>query len=166
MNSIVFQEMREARSLAYSAAAVLSSPNYKDDDYAFFTYIATQNDKLDNALDGFEEIIEDMPQSQTAFNLAKEGLDSRLRTERIIKDNVAWSYIDAQDLGETTDDRKVLYEALPTLTLDDIVKFQQEYVKGRTYNIAILGRVEDLDLDSLGKRGRVVLLTQEDIFGY
>lgn len=166
MNSIVFQEMREARSLAYSAAAVMSQPSYKDDNYSFFTYIATQNDKLDDALDGFEEIIEKMPQSQNAFNLAKEGLDSRLRTERIIKDGVAWAYIDAQDLGETTDDRKDLYEALPTLTLDDVVKFQQDYVKGRTYNIAILGRVEDLDLDALAKRGRVVLLTQDDIFSY
>ncbi len=166
MNSIVFQEMREARSLAYSAAAVMSSPSYKDNTYSYFTYIATQNDKLDNALDGFDEIIENMPRSENAFNLAKEGLDSRLRTERIIKDDVAWTYIRAQDLGETTDDRKDLFEALPGLTLDDVVDFQQKYVKGRTYNIAILGRVEDLDLDSLGKRGRVVQLTQEDIFGY
>lgn len=166
MNSIVFQEMREARSLAYSAAAWMSSPSYKDDDYTYFTYIATQNDKLDNALDGFDEIIENMPESQNAFNLAKEGLDSRLRTERIIKDDVAWAYIDAQDLGETTDDRKELFEALPTLTLKDVSDFQKEYVKGRTYNIAILGRAADLDLDSLAKRGKVVLLTTEDIFGY
>ncbi len=166
MNSIVFQEMREARALAYSAAAVMVEPDYKDADYSYFTYIATQNDKLDDALNGFDEIIENMPQSDNAYNLAKSGLESRIRTERIIKDDIAWAFISAQDMGETTDDRKELFEALPSMSLADIVDFQQKNVKGRTYNIGILGRIEDLDIDALSKRGRVVVLTTEDIFGY
>lgn len=45
MNSIVFQEMREARGLAYSANAFMMQPTRLTDDYAFTTFIATQNDK-------------------------------------------------------------------------------------------------------------------------
>ncbi len=166
MNSIVFQEMREARSLAYSAWASLNSPGYKADPYSFGAMIATQNDKMEDALKGFEEIIEQMPVSQQAFDLAKQGLDSRLRTERIIKDDIAWQWLDNKDMGIKGDTRKSLFEALPGMTLDEVVNFQQQNVKGRTYNICILGDPNDIDLDALRARGKVVMLTTDDIFPY
>ncbi len=166
MNAIVFQEMRESRSLAYSAGAGYYPPSYTYRPYYYTSMIATQNDKMADAIDAFNEIINDMPESQRAFDLAKEGLDARLRTDRIIKDNIAWSYINAQDLGDDHDTRREVFEALPSLTLEDIVKFQKENVKGRTYYYCILGDIEDLDMDALSKLGKVVILTPEQIFGY
>lgn len=166
MNAIVFQEMRESRSLAYSAGARYSAPSYTYRPYIYTTQIATQNDKMNDAISAFNEIINDMPESQRAFDLAKEGLEARLRTDRIIKDGIAWAYVNAQDLGDDHDTRRDTFEALPSMTLEDIVKFQQQNVKGRTYYYCILGDVEDLDMDALKKLGKVVVLTQEDIFGY
>ncbi len=166
MNAIVFQEMRESRSLAYSAGAGYYPPSYARLPYYYTSMIATQNDKMADAIDAFNEIINDMPESQRAFDLAKEGLDARLRTDRIIKDDIAWSYIHAQDLGDDHDTRREVFEALPSLTLEDIVKFQQENVKGCTYYYCILGDIEDLDMDALSKLGKVVVLTPEQIFGY
>ena len=166
MNAIVFQEMRESRSLAYSANAYYSFPLYLDLPYYYTATIATQNDKMGDAITAFNEIINDMPESQEAFNLAKESLDARLRTERIIKDDIAWAYINAQDMGENHDTRREVFETLPTLTLDDIVKFQKDNVKGRTYYYCVLGDIEDLDMDVLKKLGKVVVLTPEQIFGY
>lgn len=166
MNAIVFQEMRESRSLAYSANAGYYSPSYLDLPYYYTSMIATQNDKMDDAVTAFNEIINDMPESQRAFELAKEGLEARLRTDRIIKDNIAWAYINAQDMGDDHDTRREVFETLPSMTLEDIVTFQKENVKGRTYYYCILGDVEDLDMDALKKLGKVVVLTTEDIFGY
>ena len=166
MNAIVFQEMRESRSLAYSANAYYSFPSYLDLPYYYTATIATQNDKMGDAITAFNEIINDMPESQEAFNLAKESLDARLRTERIIKDDIAWAYINAQDMGENHDTRREVFETLPTLTLDDIVKFQKDNVNGRTYYYCVLGDIEDLDMDVLKKLGKVVVLTPEQIFGY
>ena len=166
MNAIVFQEMRESRSLAYSANAGYYSPSYLDTPYFYTSMIATQNDKMDDAITAFNEIINDMPESQRAFDLAKEGLEARLRTDRIIKDNIAWAYINAQDMGDDHDTRREVFEALPAMTIDDIVKFQKENVKGRTYYYCILGDIEDLDMDALKKLGKVVVLTTEQIFGY
>lgn len=166
MNAIVFQELRESRSLAYSASARYGAPSYSYRPYTYSTQIATQNDKMADAITAFDEIINDMPESQRAFELAKEGLDARLRTDRIIKDGIAWAYINAQDLGDDHDTRRDVFEALPSLTLEDIVNFQKENVKGRTYYYCILGDIEDLDMDYLKKLGKVVVLTQEDIFGY
>ncbi len=166
MNAIVFQEMRESRSLAYSAWAGYSLPGYSYRPYTYSAFIATQNDKMNDAVAAFNEIINRMPQSQSAFDLAKKGLDARIRTERIIKDDIAWNYIDALNMGDDHDTRRDTFEALPSLTLDDVVKFQQQNVAGRQYYYCILGDTDDIDLDALSKLGRVVMLTPEQIFGY
>lgn len=166
MNSIVFQEMRERRSLAYSAWATMAVPSNLEKPYIYMASIATQNDKMADAVEAFDEIIENMPVSQNAFDLAKQGLDARLRSERIIKDNIAWNYLNRKELGEKTDARKEMFEALPSLTLKQVENFQKENVKDRTYYIGILGDPDDIDLDYLRKHGKVVMLTTEDIFGF
>lgn len=51
MNSVVFQEMREARGLAYSASAYIMQPNYADTKYGYIAFIATQNDKMQMAIE-------------------------------------------------------------------------------------------------------------------
>lgn len=166
MNAIVFQEMRESRSLAYSAWANMLAPANLRRPYTYRAQIATQNDKMMDATAAFDEIINEMPVSPAAFDLAKKGIETRIRTERIIKDNIAWNYINARDLGLDKDRRIAVFEALPTITLDDVVKFQQDNVKGRTYYYCVLGDTKDLDLEALSKLGKVVMLTTEDIFGY
>lgn len=165
MNAIVFQEMRESRSLAYSAGASYNAPGYLRNPYTYNAMIATQNDKLIDAVTAFDEIINDMPLSPAAFDLAKKNIESTLRTERIIKDNIAWSYINARDLGLDTDRRIAVYQALPDITLDDVKAFQEQNVKDRTYYYAILGDTADLDMEALSKLGKVVVLTTEEIFG-
>ena len=166
MNSIVFQEMRERRGLAYSAWAGLNAPNYQKYNYEFMSYIATQNDKMMDAINAFSEIINEMPQSEPAFQLAKDALIARLRTDRITKSGILWDYIDAQDLGLTQDPRILFYEMAQKMTLKDVVDFQQKWVKDRTYHYAILGDKNDLNMSELQKLGPVYELTTEDIFGY
>lgn len=166
MNSIVFQEMRETRGLAYSAWASVTQPSYLKYPYMMRTQIATQNDKMNDAIDTFNDIINNMPESEAAFELAKEGLIKRLRTDRIIKSDIIWSYINAQDLGESVDPRIKLYNDVQSMTLKDIADFQKEWVKGRTYTYCILGDKKELDMNKLKTIGPVEELTTEQIFGY
>ncbi len=166
MNSIVFQEMREARGLAYSASASLSRPSRLENPYVYNAFIATQNDKLRDAAEAFDEIINDMPRSEAAFALAKESVISELRTQRIIKSDVLWSWISLQDMGLDYDRRRTIWEAVPSMTLDDVRAFQQKWVAGRPYTYAILGRSADLDADYLRSLGPVKKVTREEIFGY
>ena len=166
MNSIVFQEMREARGLAYSSSARMIQPWRLEDPAYYWTYIATQNDKMIDALNAFDEIINHMPVSEQAFHIAKEALIGRLRTERITREGVLSYYLEQEDLGLTEDTRRQLYEAVQTMTLDDVVAYQQTNVKDRKYITCILGREEDLDMKSLENWGKIVRLSQTDIFGY
>lgn len=166
MGSIVFQEMRESRGLAYGAGAGFYAPPYRKYPFTYSAYISTQTDKLMDAVRAFDEIINDMPQSEAAFALAKSGSIDRLRTERVNKSAVLWDYIENQDMGLNEDLDKVYYDFLQTSTISDVVKFQQEWVKGRTYHFGILGDKKHLDMKSLKQMGEVIELTTEDIFGY
>ena len=166
MNAIVFQEMREARGLAYSSSARLYMPSFKDDSYMYYAFIATQNDKMKTAIEAFDEIINDMPESENAFNIAKEALVSRIRTERISGRGVLSSYINDRELGITEPRSKQIFEVAQTLTLDDVKATQQQWVKDRTYVYGILGDLKDLDTAYLQTLGPVQVLTLEEIFGY
>lgn len=166
MNSIVFQEMREARGLAYSAGAYYIQPSKLNRPYYYRTFIATQNDKMGTALDAFKEIIENMPLSDKAFGIAKESIISRIRTERIIKSEVLWQYIYATDLGETTDTRKIIFDKVQGMQFADVKKFQEEVIKNRKYTYCILGNEKDLDLKKLSEYGPIQRVSKEEIFGY
>ena len=166
MNSIVFQEMREARGLAYSSDAGLWKGTTPQDPYYFYAFIATQNDKVQQAIEAFDEIIEEMPRSEKAFDLAKSGILANMESQRTTKANVLWSYLDYEKFGLKEDANKSIYESVKNLTLDDVVAFQQRMIKGRPYTYCILGDKNDLDMNYLRSLGDVKFLSQEDIFGY
>ena len=166
MNSIVFQELREARGLAYSARANYSIPGDLNHPSLFAYSIGTQNDKLIDALTAFDEIINNIPVSENAFNIAKESLISNLRTARTTRSRVLSAYLNAQERGIDYDINKVIYEKVPSLTLDDVIRFQQEYVKGKPHTIGILGRKSDMDINALKNYGNITEVTTDEIFGY
>ena len=166
MNAIVFQEMREARGLAYSSWAQLAEHFRAKDGYTYTAFIATQNDKMRQAMEAFAEIINNMPQSQNAFDIAKQSVLTSLATERVIKEDVLWHYLAAQNKGVNFDRNALIYDKIKTMTLDDVVSFQQEWIKDRSYTYCILGDKRDLDMKYLRSIGEVTLLSQEEIFGY
>ena len=166
MNSIVFQEMREARGLAYSAWASLVTPYFKDGYYYYMAFIATQNDKMKTAVEAFDDIINNMPESDAAFSIAKESLIARLRTQRVTGAEVLSEYIDCRDLGLKEPTAKAVFETVQYLTLEDVKSTQAKWVKNRTYSYGILGDINDIDVDYLKTLGDVKVVSLTDIFGY
>ncbi len=168
MNSIVFQEMREARGLAYSANARYVVPAKAGEAYSFTSFIATQNDKMMDAVNAFDEIINQMPQSEAAFNIAKENIIANLRTTRIMGSTVMDYYLILKKKGLAEDQNKAMFEKVQQFTLQDVIDFQQQVIKDRKYVIGILGTEKDLDMKALkpAKYGKVERVSLEDIFGY
>ena len=166
MNSICFQEMREARGLAYTAQAWLASPSFAGDSYSYTAFIATQNDKMQTAIEAFDEIINQMPESEAAFQIAKDAIISRLRTDRTTGADVLNSYILLRRLGLSEDRDRQIFEKVQTMTLDDVKATQQQWVKDRPYTYGILGDIKNLDLNFLKTLGPIRTVSQEEIFGY
>jgi len=166
MNTIVFQELREARGLAYNAYAAYIQPNYKENPEYFFTHIITQNDKMMDCVHQFHEILDTMPQSEGSFQIAKEALTKRLASQRTTKFGLINAWLTAQQRGIDYDLNERIYNALPNMTLEDVVKFEQEQVAQKPYRYVILGNEKELDLTALQQFGTIKRLSTEEIFGY
>ena len=74
LSSIVFQEIREARALAYSAQASFTVPYRTDESHFVYGYVGTQADKLKIATDAMLDLMNDMPKAEKQFNLARESI--------------------------------------------------------------------------------------------
>ena len=166
MNTVVFQEMREKRSLCYGAGARYNMPAYKDQRCTFVTSIQSQNDKLKECIDVFDDIVNNIPASQTSFDVAKKGVLTQLSTERVKRTEFFDIYFDAKDLGIDYDKRQKTYEQLQDITLQDIVDFQQSNVKGLHYRSVFAGDPKGLSKDELQRLGNVKTLTAHEVFGY
>lgn len=168
MNAIVFQELREARGLAYSAGARYTAPSaypYKDME-SFATYIITQNDKMMDCVNEFNNLLNDTPSREAGFKLARQSLIKSLSTARTNYENVFWRWLEAKKKGIDYDIRQKIYETLPKLTLNDVINFARENIANKPYRYLILGNEKDIDMDALQKLGPVRRLTTEEIFGY
>ena len=165
MNTVVFQELRETRALAYNAYAMYKRPEYKDDSESFFTHIISQNDKMGDCIKVFNEIVDSMPQNEAAFDLAKQSLTKSIQSERTTKFNIFQRYLFLKQLGLDHDYMQDIYATLPKLTLQDIVSFARQNIAHKPYRYAVLGNEKNLDMKVLEKIAPVKRLTTEDIFG-
>jgi len=166
MNTVVFQELREARGLAYSAWAAYYTPWNKGHSEYSRTGIISQNDKMMDCIKVFNEIIDTIPQSQKAFDLAKQALTKRLAAARTTKFGILNAYISAQQRGIDYDINEKVYNAIPSITMADIVRFEQQTMARKPYRYLILGNEKDLDIKSLEKIAPVKRVSTDEIFGY
>ena len=166
MNGVVFQEMREARGLAYNAMAYYLTPAKKGQPEYFLTHIITQNDKMMDCVKQFREILDKMPASEAAFQIAKDALTKRLASQRTTKFGVIRAYISDKRQGFDFDVDKKIYEDLQNLTLQDIEGFEQSNIAGKTGRYVILGNEKELDMASLGQIAPIRRVSLEEIFGY
>lgn len=166
MSSIVFQELREAKGLAYSAYARYSIPARPDRSHFIMSFIGTQNDKLPEAMGGMSGLINNMPESERSFKTAQESIEERIRTERITKTSILFNYETARKMGYDYDIRKDVFAQVPEMEFNDLKAFQENYLKDKNYNVLVLGNRNQLDMQTLQQYGEVHFLTLEEIFGY
>jgi len=167
MNAIVFQELREKRGLAYSAWARYLSPTNPTENFRNLSFIATQNDKVVEALDAFNDLFNNMPASETSFNLSKESMLKSIATQRISKMNVITNFINDRKMKREFNMSKTMYEMLPAVSLDDVKVFNQANIKDKTKTYVILGNEKLLNFDELAKKfGPVTKVKSEDYFGF
>jgi predicted Zn-dependent peptidase len=166
MSSVVFQELRESRALAYSTFAYYQTPNRKDRSHYVLCYIGAQADKLKEAVDGMMELNGKMPEAEPLFNSARQSVIQQLQTERITKADVLYSYESAKRLGLDYDLRKDVYEKAKSLTLEELKAFHSKHFQNRKYIFLVIGNENALDMKAIEKFGKVQKLTLPEIFGY
>ncbi|MBR3529010.1 MAG: insulinase family protein, partial [Bacteroidales bacterium] len=143
-----------------------SSAFHKDDWFYNSANVITQTDKLFDALDAYEELFNDMPQSEANFKLAKDALIAGSRTARTTKFGIISTYLQCERLGLKEPLRKQNFQAYQKMTMNDLVSFQKQYIKGQKKFYLVLGKESEIDFNKLAKYGKVKKLTLDEVFGF
>ncbi|MDD9890326.1 MAG: insulinase family protein [Gammaproteobacteria bacterium] len=164
MSSVVFQELREARALAYSAQARYSQGSRLNAENLMLGAIGTQTDKTVEALDAFIDLIDNMPSSSERFEEAVNSQLNRYRTSKLNFREVIGAVRSWERLGFATDPRQARYQELQTASLEDLQAFQEAHVKDRAKLISIVGDLSIIDTEELEQFGMVEEVQVEQLF--
>ena len=166
LSSIIFQEIRESKSLAYSAWSNYSTARKKDNANYVMAYIGTQANKMPQAVDAMMNLMNNMPEAEDQFQNAKNSVLKELAAQRITKSSIFWNYERLKKLGLDNDNREAMYKAIEAMTMQDLTDFFNKNVKGEQYNVMVIGNKKDIDLKALNKLGKVQEMEVDFLFNY
>ena len=164
MGGIIFQEIREFRSLAYSARGTYQRPYYLNGKGYFQGYMGNQADKTLEALDAYLDLLRNMPEKRGRNEKIKSGLIQSLNSKKPNFRSVARLVKTWKHLGFQADPRVTQHDRFQELEFQDIVKFYQNYIKKDVVTIAIVGDKRKIDMEKLAKFGTVIEVSKKDIF--
>jgi predicted Zn-dependent peptidase len=164
--SIVLQNIREAKGLAYSAYAVYQPPVKKDDSDYFLGYVGTQADKLNESIKAMNELLNVLPESEKGIIGARDNIRKSIETERITQDEILFSYLAAQRLGLDYDTRKVTFNALDKINFNTINTFHKAELANKPFAYCIVASDKRVSDDDLKKYGELIKPDMKLLFGY
>lgn len=164
MAGIVFQELREARGLAYSVGARYLTGTRPKDESRMVGFIGTQTDKTPEAVEAFLALMEDLPESPERFANSQNSIVNQYRTGKLGFREVLGAVRGWERLGLAPDPRKTRYERVKAANLDAVLDFHKARIKGRPKLISIVGDTSRIDEERLGKIGTVMIVKPEDVF--
>lgn len=165
-SQVVFQEIREAKGLAYTATASMRLPSYADQMIRYSAFMSTQADKLGLAIDGMTTLMSKMPGDEKSFRLSCEGLMNNIATQRVTNRSLFNTWYSYRQQGIDYDIRRDVFDRASSIRLSDMEDFFGKYISNRDYSFLIVGDRKALDFKVLNSIGEVKVLSLEDIFGY
>lgn len=166
MSSLLFQEIREFRAMAYTAHGYDIIPNrarHSDYPSGFLAYLGTQGDKAMQALAVLDSLMSDMPVNEQNVAAAKQEILNDINNSYPSFRQRANAVSTWRMNGYKEDPRTSLSRIVPTLTTDDMTGFYRSNFQQKPRIYYIIGNKKQLDLQQLSKYGRVVMLKKEDV---
>ena len=165
LGSVVFQEIRETRALAYSAWSRYFPRGEKGLQNLMICSISTQADKTLDAMKVFHDIVYKFKFSQKRFEVAKNALIRKMETNRLSFRDILSSVQNWEELGlEYKDPRKDHLKAVKALSLKDLKSFVEKKIYGKKFVISVVGDEKRIDLKKLAEFGDVNIVKFEDIY--
>ena len=164
LSSIVFQEIREQKALAYASNCIFSTPIYKDEPHFVQGYIGTQADKIKDAIPTLQGLINQLPRIEKQFENAKESALSQIESDRTTRTDIFNLREILRYRGIDYDIRKETYTKIKNMDFESMNAFFEKHYKNNTYAIIIIGNKDKLDMDYLKSLGKFKELSDKDLF--
>ncbi len=155
MSSLMFQEIREFRSLAYRASSTMDNPPIKHKDKAmlFNMLLSTQADKTIDALQALESLLQQMPLSEKRLDAAKKNLVNQAQSAYPNFRDKSQRIAQYKQLGYREDPNKQLVEEVSKITLSDLERFYKQHIQGQTVVYVVIGDKKKIDMERLQQMG-------------
>ena len=163
MYSIVFQEIREFRSLGYTAYSYYTYDYLQRKPGNLYGFLGTQSDKTLDGMTAFKDLIVNMPVRMEKFNASKEAL-LKARASDYVGFRSMPSYVQTwMKQGYDHDPRGEVTEIIRNTSFDDVQGFYNRMIKDRPVVIMMSGNEKKIDKKELGKFGEVTRLKYKQI---
>lgn len=164
MSSLVFQEIREFRSLAYSTSAFFRKPKESGYNSLFNGFIGCQADKTNEAIDAMVNLIRNMPEKPERMEMIKASLIQSSQTDKPDFRLIASKIQEWQKLGYKQDPNSLNLPLYKSLKFEDIKSTYEEVLKDKPLTITIVGNTKKIDFKKLSNYGKVVIVKQKQLY--
>ena len=168
MSSVLFQNVREFRSLAYSTSGrsiTTSLPQHPAALQGYITATGTQADKTLETMATIDSLLRQMPMKEENLEAARQSVLNDIQnsypTFRTLAKYVANQLRD----GYTYDPDADLARMLPAVTVQDIMLFHQQHIATNQQRVwLVIGDRKLTDMKALARFGKIVELKKEEVY--
>ncbi|MBR6182262.1 MAG: insulinase family protein [Prevotella sp.] len=169
MSSIMFQEVREFRSMAYSTGSNLFARSRKlapNSPLAMVSMVGTQGDKTMDAIALVDSLLDDMPILNKGFETARHECINSIYNDFPSFRDIGKEIAQERLIGYASDPNEGTAALFEDATMEDMIKFYEANIKNNSNHrvLGIVGSKKKLNLKELAKYGTVVIVKEKDLF--
>jgi len=166
MSSVLFQQIREFRSLAYRVHATYKLPPYKyrDKNGQLVAMLSTQSDKTTDAMGILDSLIKQMPETAERIDIARQDVVNKANNEYPSLRERSLKISSLIKEGYASDPNKDIIANVINLDIKDVVNFYNQNVKDRTITYVVVGNSKKIDMTKLSSFGKIIKVKSKDVF--
>ena len=167
MSSVLFQNVREFRSLAYSTQGVMRQPDmarHANDPLAYVTVTGTQADKSLTAMHTVDSLLRQMPVNEENIEAARQEMLSDVQNDYPTFREVARHIADQRRKGYESNPDLHTVELAPAVTTAEVEQFHRQHVAQNKRVWVVIGDRKQTDFKALEAYGKVTEIKKEEIF--
>ena len=168
MSSVLFQNVREFRSLAYTTAGrpyLTSLALHPQETQGYITATGTQADKTLEAVATIDSLLRQMPMKEENLEAARQGVMNDIQIEYPTFRKITKYVANKMRDGHTVNPYTALAKLVPGITAHDVVQFHQQRIAGNQNRVwIVIGDKKLTDMKALARFGKVVELKKEEIY--
>ena len=163
MNGVIFQNIRELRSLGYSAFGYFSYDMLNRRNAYTMGFLGTQSDKTIDGIIAMSDLLKTFQLKQEKFETAKLSLVKQYEADYIgFRDIPQQVYLWSLE-GYESDPRSTFTTMTLNLKSNNIADFFNNYIGNRPMVITIAGNMNRIKKKQLAKFGKITELNYKDV---
>lgn len=165
MSSLLFQEIREYRSLAYSVSSFTSFAPHSihDGQTDLLVYLSTQTDKLVEVIELLNKLIHRSPDDPNRLEIAINTLRSDVRSTypaMRMKSRTIASHIRQ---GYNKDIALIIEDKLKSITLQEVLDFHTTKVVKSPITLSMIGNIDDKTVAQLSENFQITEVSKKQL---